>query len=135
MQPHQIIYNLNKALEIEYTEIFLYAREASSVREIDGALSSLFEKFGLMEVRHADLLSRRILELGGVPAWEYSLPSVDPRVKSVIAHHIDLEAKAIDFYGKLIGQVDEETKILLRGIRAEEEEHLFKLRDYPIKNI
>lgn len=130
MQEHEIVFNLNKALETEYGEIFLYARQARISEEKNKGLSLLFEKLGLMEVRHADLLSRRIIELGSQPVWNYTLRPEDADIKKIVTQHIEAEAKAIDFYGKLLEQVDPETKILLRGIRAEEEDHLAQLKKY-----
>ena len=82
-----------------------------------------------MEIRHADILGQHILALGGKPLWDYSLLLNQTETKSMIIHHIDYENRAIDFYRKLIEQVDDQTKILLRGIREEEQEHFLKLKE------
>jgi rubrerythrin len=129
MQAHEIIFNLNKALQMEYSDVFLYPREAKIIEEKDKTTASLFEEFGLMEIRHADLLSRRIIELGGKPVWDFYLLENKTEFKDIINRHIDYETRAIDFYGRLLERVDDETKILLGGIREEEERHLNKLNE------
>ncbi len=132
MQTHEIIFNLNQALQLEYSDVFLYPREAKLIE--DKVISSLFEEFGLMEVRHADLLARRVLELGGKPVWDFLLLQDKNDLKDILARHIEYETKGTDFYARLLEQVDDETKILLRGIRAEEQIHLDKIRELSAKN-
>ena len=114
---------------MEYSDVFLYPREAKLIKDKDEVISSLFEQFGLMEVRHADLLAKRILELGGKPVWDFFLLQDKTELKDILTRHIEHETRAVDFYGRLVEQVDEETKILLRGIRAEEQVHLDKIRE------
>jgi rubrerythrin len=74
-------------------------------------------------------LSRRIIELGGKPVWDFYLLENKTEFKDIINRHIDYETRAIDFYGRLLERVDDETKILLGGIREEEERHLNKLNE------
>lgn len=129
METHEIIFNLNKALQLEYSDVFLYPREAQLIVGKDKVIASMFEEFGLMEVRHADLLARRILQLKGKPVWDFALLENKTNLKDILIHHVDYETRTIDFYAKLIEEVDGETKILLRGIRAEEEIHRSKLKE------
>lgn len=126
MDKDLMIFNLNKALQLEYSDIFLYPREAKLTK--DRAISEMFEEFGLMEVRHADMLAQRILALGGKPLWDFFLLENKNGLKEIILRHIDYEQRAIDFYERLIREADEESRIILRGIRAEEEAHLSKLK-------
>ena len=128
MQAHEVIFNLNKALQLEYSDVFLYPREAGLIK--DKVISSTFDEFGLMEIRHADLLARRIIDLGGKPVWDFAILQDKADLKDIISRHVDYENRAIDFYGKLIGQVDAEPSIILRGIQSEEEEHLQKLQGF-----
>jgi len=130
MQAHEIVFNLNKALQYEYSDIFLYPREAKLIK--DKVISSLFEEFGVMEIRHADLLAKRILELGGKPVWDFFLLQDKTELKDILAWHIDRETGGVDLYGRLVEQVDDETKILLRGIKAEEQMHLDKIRELSV---
>jgi bacterioferritin len=132
MQTHEIIFNLNKALQFEYSDVFLYPREAKLIEENDAVVASTFEEFALMEIRHADLLARRIIQLGGKPVWDFYLLSDRNELKDILARHIDYETRAVDFYDRLVEQVDDETKILLRGIKAEEQTHLDKIRKLSV---
>ena len=129
MQPHEVIFNLNKALQLEYSDVFLYPREAKLIEVKDKEAADMFEELGLMEIRHADLLARRIMELGGKPVWDFALLHDITELKDLFLRHLDYEKRAIDFYGRLLEQVDDETKIMLRGIRGEEETHLSKLQE------
>jgi bacterioferritin (cytochrome b1) len=128
MKKDLLIFNLNKALQLEYSDIFLYVREAKMTK--DNAVSPYFEKFGLMEIRHADMLAQRILALGGRPTWDFQLLEDKNNLQDTLARHIASETMIIDFYGTFLEEVDDETKIILRGIRAEEETHLAKLKEF-----
>jgi len=127
MEAHEIIFNLNKALQLEYSDVFLYPREAKLIE--NKIIASCFEEFGLMEILHADLLAKRIFALGGKPIWDFVILEDKKSLPEMLSRHIDYENRAIDFYAKLLDNVDEETKILLRGIRAEEETHLARLKN------
>lgn len=98
MQTHEIIFNLNKALQLEYSDVFLYPREAQLIAGKDKVIASMFEEFGLMEVRHADLLARRILQLKGKPVWDFALLENKTNLKDILIHHVDYETRTIDFY-------------------------------------
>lgn len=132
MEKDLLIFNLNKALQLEYTDVFSYIREAKFITE--AAIRSIFEQYGLMEIRHADMLAQHILSLGGKALWDFVILQNKTDFKDILVRHMDYENRAIDFYGKLIEQVDDETKILLRGIRNEEEAHLLKLKDILTQN-
>ena len=127
-QKDTVIFNLNKALQLEYFDVFSYPREANLIK--DNVIKSKFEEFGLMEIRHADLLSQRILALGGKPIWDFHLMQGENDLKKIISRHIDYEQRAIDFYADLIKEVDDQTRIFLRGIKSEEEAHLSQLKEF-----
>lgn len=127
MQVHEIIFNLNKALQLEYSDVFLYPREAKIIK--DSIVRSVFEEFGLMEIRHADMLAQRITALGGRPVWDFAPLQNKTELKDILNRHLDYETRSIDLYGKLLDEVDAETRIILGGIRAEEEIHLSKLKE------
>src|SRR3990167_352719 len=114
MQTHEIIFNLNRALQMEYSDVFLYPREAKLIK--DKKIASIFEKFGLMEVRHADLLAMRILNLGGKPEWDFYLLKELTELEDILKRHRDYEGKVIALYAELIPEVDDETRIILKGI-------------------
>lgn len=128
MDKKKLIKLLNEALQIEYSEVFLYPREAKKLK--DKNIAQIFEQFGLMEIRHADMLSIKIFELGGKPVWEFKLLVELTDLKEILKRHLNREEETINFYQNLIEQVDDaEIKIILRGIRAEEEIHRNKIRE------
>ncbi len=128
MDKDKLIQLLNDALQFEYNDVFLYPREAKEIK--DKNVAKIFEQFGLMEVRHADLLAIRILNLGGKPVWEFKLLSDLNDTKEILKRHLSNEEASINFYKKLIDEIDDaEIKIILRGIRAEEEMHRDKIKE------
>ena len=128
MDKDNLIKLLNYALQFEYNDVFLYPREAKQVKDKD--VSRIFEEFGLMEIRHADMLSIKIFELGGKPVWEFKLLGELTDLKEILKRHLNREVQTINFYQNLIEQVDDpEIKIILRGIRAEEEVHRNKIKE------
>ena len=128
MDKDELIKVLNYALQFEYNDVFLYPREAREIK--DKNVAELFENFGLMEIRHADMLAIRILELGGKPIWEFKLLSDLSDLKEILKRHLNREEETVNFYQNLIEQVDNpEIKIVLRGIRAEEEMHRDKIKE------
>ena len=127
MDKDSLIKLLNYALQFEYSDVFLYPREAKEIK--DEKIAKLFEEFGLMEVRHADILAIRIAELGGKPVWDFKLLSDLNDLKLILERHLEYENKAVNFYQNLIDQIDDqEIKIMLRGIKAEEETHRDKIK-------
>jgi len=128
MDKDNLIKLLNEALQVEYSEVFLYPREAGEIK--DKNIARTFEQFGLMEVRHADMISIRILQLGGKPVWEFKLLGELSDLKEILKRHLNNEEAMIKVYENLIERIDDaEIKIILRGIRAEEEVHRDKIKE------
>ncbi len=126
MDKDSLIKLLSNALQMEYTGVFLYPREVRSIK--DKNIASVFEQFGRMEIRHADMLSVKLLELGASPKWEFKLLGDLGSTKEILKRHMELEKGAINLYAALIEQIDQpDLKIILRGIKAEEEAHRDKI--------
>ena len=129
MDKDKLIEMFNGALQLEYSGVFLYPREAKIIK--DKKIAEVFERFGQMEIRHADMLSLKILELKGKPVWEFEILEDLSDLKEILKRHLNWEEQAINLYQTIIEQVDEpDTKIMLRGIRAEEETHRDKLKEF-----
>lgn len=128
MDKDTLIKLLNEAIQIEYSEIFLYPREAKQIK--DKNIAQIFEENGLMEIRHADMLSIRVFQLGGKPVWEFKLLGQLNDLREILKRHLANEEALVKFYQNLIDRVDDaEIKIILRGIRAEEETHRDKIKE------
>ena len=129
---NELIKLLNEALSLEYSDVFLYPREAKTIE--DKRVSEKFEEFGKAEVRHADIISMKLLELGDKPAWNFTLLKAGASIKEILEHHLGQEKKVILLYDKCIGATDDDNfKIVLTGIRADEEAHLKFVED-ALKN-
>ncbi|MEK7448682.1 MAG: ferritin-like domain-containing protein [Planctomycetota bacterium] len=120
-----LIQLLNQALQNEYTDVFLYPREADALKEKE--LSALFERFGRMELRHADNLAMQIMALGETPVWEFSVIDIPKTLDEILSGHIKREKEAIHLYEQLLTLCNrdkqDQLKIILAGLKAEEEVH------------
>lgn len=125
MANEKLIELLNKSLEMEYCDIFLYARHADALEEKETAEN--FEKLGRMEVRHADSLAIQIQALGGKPNWEITPLDAKGSKDEMLTYHLEQEERAIRGYDDLIELADKEgqdqLKLILKGIKSEEESH------------
>lgn len=118
----KLIELLKEALSREYSDVFLYSREAKTIE--DKGIAEKFEDFGTTEVRHADIVSLKLLELGEKPAWNFTLLKGGTSIKEVLEYHLKKEKEAVLLYEKCIEATDDDNfKIVLRGIRADEEYH------------
>ena len=119
---------LNEAFEKEYNDVFLYLREANLFRKkiVSGErIGNIFESFSLMELRHADRLVSKILELGGKAEWKFISLEVSASLREVLERHVISEAAAVAQYEEILAQCeDEDFKIIIKGIKEQEKEHL-----------
>jgi len=121
---------LTTAFENEYNDVFLYLREADTFgKRILGTekLHELFNAFSQMELRHADRIAMRIIELGGTPQWVFKPIEQATSLRTALKKHAELELSMYRFYTELVKQEeDNDFKIILKGIRENEREHLEK---------
>lgn len=118
----KLIELLKTALAREYSDVFLYTREAKTID--DPVLAKRFEEFGLTEIRHADMLSTKLLEAGEKPVWNFVLLKSGAAIKEVLEYHIGKEREIVFLYNDCISAADDENlKIILNGIKANEESH------------
>lgn len=133
----KLIELLNKALADEWLAYYQYWIGAKVVvgpmRE--AVVAELIEHAG-DELRHAEMLVERILQLDGTPILKpedwykmtncgYDAP-IDPKVKKILDQNIKGEQCAIEVYAKLrefIGDKDFITSNMVESILADEVEH------------
>ena len=136
MEKNRITQLLNEALQREYSDIFLYPRQAEIIKIKE--ISKKFEKFGRMELRHVDNIAMQIFVLGGKPNWEFTPLDTKESLNEMLLGHIEREAMVIQLYTKLIELADEEgedqLKLILKGIKSEEALHLSYVRDVMKRN-
>jgi len=81
-----------------------------------------------MEMRHADNIAIQINVLGGKSEWEFDYPPIKESTDEILLEHLEREKKHINTYRTLIGLAEKERqdqlKLILKGIKSEEEGHL-----------
>src|SRR3989339_1101456 len=122
---------LNTAFIAEYEDVFLYLRESSIFKKkIAGGekLAEIFEDFSVMELKHADLLAMKLIKLGGRPTWQFRQIDDSASLKDTLQRHVISESRLYKIYTDLIDAcADRNFKIVLKGIRDNEKEHLEKV--------
>lgn len=138
MDNTQLLSTLQEILEFEYTDIFIYNNEANLFKQkIKNSqnIVTLYKTFALDELSHADIISKKIIELDGAPIWQYKQINLTNSIRESIKHHIERELKAIQTYTNLIKIISDRTfKTQLKGILANEKEHLEELSKF-LKNL
>lgn len=134
MDKKQLIEILQQILETEYTDVFIYYNEAGlfekKIKEAD-KLVKTYKDFSLDELRHADIISQKILSLGGRPVWEYKNFFIPKSIKESLKLHLERETKSYQTYNNLIKNIDDrDFKITLKGIRENEKEHIEEITDF-----
>jgi len=140
----ELINLMNKALADEWLAYYQYWVGAKIVKgPFMGAVKAELQEHAQEELKHADMLTERILVLGGSPIihpqkWfemsncKYAEPK-DPSTKAILKQNIDGERCAISVYQKLI-ELTEGKDILsynmFVSILEEEVEHEDDLENY-----
>jgi len=111
----KVVELLNKAFADEWLAYYQYWVGAQVVKgPMRGAVVTELIEHANDELRHAQMLSDRILQLGGQPLLDpkqwyeytncgYATPS-DSFVKKILAQNIEGEQCAIDVYNKLLNE-------------------------------
>jgi len=134
-QREAVVELLNEALATELVCVLRYKRHYFMAAGIHAApVAAEFLEHGNQEMRHADLLAKRIVELHGQP--DFSPDGLSKRsyaeyvegdsLTAMISEDLVAERIAIESYRQLIGYLGEHdptTQRLLKEILASEEEH------------
>ncbi|MBU1151707.1 ferritin [Patescibacteria group bacterium] len=133
----ELIDHLNKALADEWMAYYQYWVGAKVAKgPMKGEVIAELLQHATDELRHADMLAVRIIQLGGTPVldpseWKklgtcgYSAPT-DPAVRVLLDQNISGEQCAIDVYSKLAEMTkdkDEVTYQIILQILTDEVEH------------
>jgi bacterioferritin len=109
----KVIELLNKAYADEWLAYYQYWIGAQVIKgPMKNSIITELVEHANDELRHADMVSKRIIQLGGTPILEpkdwytftncgFSAPT-DPYVKSILKQNIEGEQCAIDVYDKLL---------------------------------
>jgi len=137
MDVDELVTLLNKAFADEWLAYYQYWVGALIVKEPmkEAAIAELTEH-AADELRHAQMLADRIIQLGGTPVtdpkdWDklanckYINPT-DPHVRAIIAQGVDGEQCAIDVYTRLLETTEGKDSITYQtalSILADEVDH------------
>ena len=126
---------LNAALATELVCVLRYKRHYFMATGIHAAsVATEFAEHAAVEMAHADLLAKRIVELRGAPnfspdglaARSHAEYVEGDTLKSMITEDLIAERIAVDSYREMIaylGEQDPTTRRMLEEILASEEEH------------
>ncbi|MFA7652625.1 MAG: ferritin-like domain-containing protein [Candidatus Omnitrophota bacterium] len=133
----KIVTLLNKAFADEWLAYYQYWVGAKIARgQMRGAVVGELEQHAGEELKHAGMLTERIIQLGGTPILKpedwykqtncgYDAPE-DPSVKALLKQNIKGEQCAIEVYKKLSEATKDKDAVtyhLALGIMADEIEH------------
>jgi bacterioferritin len=137
MDVAKVIELLNKAFADEWLAYYQYWVGAKVAKgPMRGAVVAELEEHASDELKHAGMLTERIIQLGGTPILRpedlyklsncgYDAPE-DPSVKAILQQNIKGEQCAIDVYRRLLEVVkdkDPVTYAMVLEILTEEVEH------------
>lgn len=134
----QYIDTLNELLKGEHMAMQVYEK-TKKIQE-DTQVQEMLSKFAQDHQRHIDLLSQRVKELGGTPQDKTGFPGIMVDVtttinaiqgpKHLLKQLYDGEDKGIHSYEDRIDELDPVSQYVVKGIMAEDHEHLkyFKAR-------
>ena len=129
MDKEKVLTLLNKALSMEYADVFLYQRHVDYFKNYPG-LGDLFKNFSQMENKHADILSKEILRLGGEPVLNIQIPAGRKDIREIVRFHLANEEGAIEHYRRCSSLIDTDDRLkdLIDKIRIEEAIHAAALK-------
>lgn len=137
MDVSKLVGLLNKAFADEWLAYYQYWVGAKVAKgPMRGAVASELEEHAGDELRHAGMLTERMIQLGGTPvlkpeAWYkmtncgYEAPE-DPHVKALLEQNIKGEQCAIDVYRSLLKTVKDKDPVtynMVLEILEDEVEH------------
>lgn len=119
---------LNEALASELQGITQYMwQHISLVGKDSAAISPIFKKISIEEMKHAEMIAERINYLGGDPTTKPSTIKVGHGLEEMLRQDATDEENTISFYKEIIVKADEDkdyvTKLLFANILSDEEKH------------
>ena len=129
---------LNKLLEglinEEFSDISIYTGEARLFAEklVGGhRIAGTFSAFAREETEHAQALMKITGKAGGIQPRKIA---VGPSLRQCLEMHMRREAVAVTLYKKLSAMLTApDHKLIIKGIIAQETEHLRAAKDYLLK--
>jgi len=119
----ELIARLSEAGQLEYHAIVHYSHYAQEIE--DPGLAQELRNIGQMEVRHSHQLMGVIMNLGGLPEWEFPPPPQLAVVEDIIKLSLEGERRAILSYDRCLEIAqDDDLRHRLEQIKRDEEYHI-----------
>jgi bacterioferritin len=137
MDVDKLIEMLNKALADEWLAYYQYWIGSKVVKgPLRGIAAAEFQEHADEELKHANMLTDRIIQLGGTPVLKpedwYTMtncgygPPEDPMVEPVVEQNLKGERCAIDVYDKMLTTIKDKDPVnynMIVDIQEDELEH------------
>ena len=96
---------LNQALQIEYSLIVQYPKFAELIQ--DGEIQRLVRGLGIASIKHADVVSRTIIQLGGTPEWSFDFEEPGIDVRRIFEIQLEKEKQALELHTQTAALVED----------------------------
>jgi len=128
MGKKEIIQALNQALSEELAAIIQYMQHHYQAEGLESpAITEMFKSTAIDEMKHAEMLSERIVYLGGEPTTTLAPFKKGGDLRKMVQDDLDGENNAIRLYKghiKLCAQEEDyTTRFMLENILSDEERH------------
>jgi bacterioferritin len=131
MVSKELLEMLNKGIARELQVSIQYMWQHVMAKGIEGAVvENTFRQIALAEMKHAEILSERLVFLDGVPTLNPDTVHIGHTLDAMLKENVQAEEEAIDLYKQAIQLASKEgdytTRRMLEEILSNEEEHLDK---------
>jgi bacterioferritin len=138
LSTEEIIQELHRVFAEEVEAAIRYLHLANAVRGVERLIVEPKLREGFAEtIRHADIIARKIRELGSVPALELhlSLPAASLGAKEAFELALTVAEAALEAYQDLLRRVEGDVPLeeFVRGQIAIEAEHAAELKQLLTK--
>ena len=114
---------LNQALQIEYSLIVQYPKFAELIQ--DGEIQRLIRGLGIASIRHADVVSRTIVQLGGTPEWSFDFEEPGIDVRRIFEIQLEKEKQALELHDQAVNLIEDiSLKEEFSQLAQEEKQHI-----------
>ena len=118
---------LNRALQVEYSMIVQYPQFAEMIH--DGEIKRLVQSLGLASIKHANVVSRAIVRLGGTPEWSFEFMERGIGMLRIFEKQLENEKLALEFHEQIVDLIkDESLKEEFRQLAEEEKQHIVTVK-------
>jgi rubrerythrin len=129
----EIVDLLGQIIKLEYSMIVNYPRLAQMIK--DKETQDLTNALGIASMRHADVASKALAQLGGNPRWSFEGLAGELDLKSVFDKQLEKEILALNMHRQCAGLTQDRTLKTEFLTMAEEEKAHIKTVEKIIGNL